>query len=450
MAAIITKDTRLHNARQFVEAVGETANTAIYMFLGKPGSWGNEASPDTPLDTYRYQVDIWDNMEVMKRVTASDLTHVIPRNAWATGTKYSTYLDNINSSNLFDSNFVVINSEYNVYKCLSNGESNVSINQPLGTGRASDNLVLNNAIGQDGYVWKYMYNINTANWTKFGTSTYIPVIADSTVTTNSANARGIYSYRIVSANIGSALLSDGQYTLTVAGDGTGANANIIVSKGNISNVRITSFNSFGNNYTVANVTTSLGNAVIEPICSPVDGHGYDAVDELGGVYAMVNVRFEQTDNVPVSGFKFRQVGLLKDPFLYGTTKIPTETGNSILKAYSNLTLTSAISATVNAGDTLTGVTSGANATVVSADTSAGVINYVKHRNSSPNVKANYTAFSAGETVKIGSSVIGILTGSPFGNATVALKSGEIIYVDNRNVITRASDQVEDIYIVLEF
>ena len=447
MAAIITKDTRLHNARQFVEAVAEAANTSIYMFLGKPSSWPNESAPDTPLDTYKAQIDVWDNMEVMKRVNPSDVAHVIPRNLWTVGTKYAIHRDDIPSGNLFDSNFVVINSQYNVYKCLGNGESNVTINEPQGTGRAHDNLVLNNGIGQDGYIWKYMYNISTANWTKFGTASFIPVIADSTVTTNAANTKGIYSYRIQSANIGSSLLSDGQYTLTIAGDGTGANANIIVSGGNIANVRITSFNSFGNNYSVANVTTNLGSAVIEPICAPPDGHGYDAIDELGGLYTMVNVRFEQTDDIPVTGFKFRQVGLLKDPFLYGTTKIPTETGNSILKAFSNITLAS-ISGTVNAGDTLTGATTGANAIVVSVDSTNNRINYVKPRTASPNIDANYASFSSSESVKIGTTTVGTITAK--GNATVALRSGEIIYVDNRNVITRASDQVEDIYIVLEY
>ena len=463
MAAIITKDTRLHNARQFVEAVGESANTSIYMFLGKPGNWPTEGQPPTPLDTYRAQADVWDNMEAMKRVTTGDITHVIPRTLWTVGTRYARYDDSIPSSNLFDSNFVVINSQYNVYKCLSNGESNVTINEPTGTGRTHDNLVINNGAGQDSYVWKYMYNINTANWTKFGTSTYMPVVADSTVTTNAANARGIYAYRVLSANIGAgyaSTLTDGQYTLRVQGDGTQtANANIKVVNGNIANIFITSFNSYGNGFTVANVTAttsgiSLGNAIIEPICAPPDGHGYDAVDELGGVYAMVNVRFEQTDNIPVSGFKFRQVGLLKDPYLYGTTKIPTETGNSILRAYSNLTLQGTISATVNAGDTITGATSGANATVVSTATvgGVGVVNFVQARDSSPNVAANYYSFAQNETIKIGSTTIGTTKNATDfkGNATVSLKSGEIIYVDNRNVITRASDQVEDIYIVLEF
>jgi len=449
MAAIITKDTRLHNARQFLEAVSESANTSIYMFIGKPTTWPNEVAPTTPTDTYKAQVDIWDNMEVMKRVVPGDVSHVIPRNAWKSGNVYFQYNDNVSASTLFDSSFVILNSEYNVYKCLSNGGGNLTINEPIGTGATANNLIINRGIGQDGYIWKYMYNISTANWTKFGTSSFIPVVETSAqVQTDAANARGIYAYDIISANVGSSLFADGVHSVTIVGDGTGVSANIQVRSGNIGNVVITSY---GSGYTVANITTNLGNAIVEPIIAPPDGHGYNSIDETGAVYTMVNVRFEQTDApiVPVDGFKFRQVGLLKDPFLYGTTKVPTETGNSLLKAYSNIAVvatTLSNPSAVVSGATLRGGTSGANATIVSY--SGNVINYVKTRTSSANIVANYKPFTAGETIYVGASSIGDIFS--LGNAAVSPKSGEIIYIDNRNVITRASDQVEDVYVVLEF
>lgn len=447
MAAIITKDTRLHNARQFIEGVSETANTVIYMFLGKPTTWPNESAPTTPLDTYRAQVDIWDNMEVLKRVNIGDVSHGIPRNSWVAGNVYFQYNDGISASTLFDSNFAVINSEYNVYKCLSNGRGNITINEPTGTGATANNLVFNTGIGQDGYIWKYMYSISTADWAKFGSASFIPVKNNSTVTTDSANARGIYAYDIASANIGSALYADGTHSLRVVGDGSGAQASMVVTSGNISNVIISAY---GSNYTVGNVANSLGNASILPIIAPPDGHGYDAIDELGGVYTLVNVRFEQTDTlVPVTGFKFRQVGLVKDPYLWATTNIPA-TGNALLKAYGNITI-SGLSLTNGAslvsGATLTG-TNGANATVVSYSGSGNVFNFIQSRDSSANILANYTKFNVGDTVSVGVNSIGTIYA--IGNATVQPRSGEVIYVDNRNVITRASDQIEDIFVVLEF
>jgi hypothetical protein len=166
---------------------------------------------------------------------------------------------------------------------------------------------------------------------------------------------------------------------------------------------------------------------------------------------MVNVRFEQTDApiVPSTNFKFRQVGVIKDPFLFGTQRIPTKTtSNILLAAYANLTVSGAItnSDQLIAGAILRGGTSGANATVVSY--SGNVINFVKSRDTSANIEGNFKAYTLSETLYVGTYAIGTLFST--ANATVQPKSGEIMYVDNRNVITRATDQVEDIYVVLEF
>ena len=388
-------------------------------------------------------------MEVLKGVTTNDVIHAIPRNNWKAGNVYYQYNDLATSSNLFDSQFVVINSEYNVYKCLSNGSGNLTINEPTGTGATGNNLIFNSSLGQDGYVWKYMYNIPVGTWVKFGTQSFIPIVETTAqVKTDAANCKGIYAYNIVSANVGSTSPPDGVHTVTIVGDGTGATACVKIVNGNISNVIV---NSYGNFYTVANVSTNLGNAAIEPIIAPPDGHGYSSIDECGGVFAMVNVRFDAGDYplVPIDGFKFRQVGLIKDPYLYGTTVVPTiTTANSLLSAYSNVEIVSTItnSSQLNAGVVLKGGTSGANATVVSY--LGNVINYVKSRDTSSNIEANFKSFQPGETLFVDTFAIG--TVATLGNSTVHPKSGEIIYIDNRNVITRATDQVEDVFIVLEF
>ena len=449
MAAIITKDTRVHNAKQFVEAVGETANTTLYTFIGKPTAWANESAPDTPTDTFKSQIDIWENMTALKKVSDGDISLVIPRNAWKTGNVYYQFNDSVASNTLFDAQMVVINSNYQVYKCLSNNYGGASSVEPQGTGFVANNIIKHDLISQDGYIWKYMYTITTPQWAKFGTSTFMPVSDDSTVTTNAANARGIYAYKLTNT---STSLSTGNHYLRIDGDGTGANANITVSSGVITALRV---NDYGSAYSFANIKvttagTSLGSAVIDPICAPAEGHGNSSIEELGGVYAMINTRLEPTDapEIPVSGFKFRQVGLLKDPYLYGTTTIPSAPSTyTKLTAYSNVTIGSIQNTgSLLAGATIRNSTNTANATVVSY--SGSVINYIKTRNSSSNVAANYTPFTNGDVLYVDNAQIGTITA--MGNATVRLRSGEIIYIDNRNVITRASDQVEDLHIVLEF
>lgn len=466
MAAIITKDTRLLNAKAFVESVSESENTVYYVFLGKPTTWPVEYAPPQAIDDYATQRDIWDNMEALKLVTTNDVIHAIPRYNWAAGNVYFQYNDRIPSANLFDEKYMVMNSEYNVYKCLSNGGGNITINEPLATNQRAltatshPGIIENRNAGQDGYIWKFMYNIPVGAWVKFGTTSFIPCLnVTSSVSQVAGNVRGIYAYNITSANVGSNNPTNGNYFAKIVGVGDGtANATVRISNGNVANVYV---NVYGNNYTFANITAlidpatgtnyGLGNAAVEPIISPPGGHGYDTIDELGAIYGMINVRFEQSDApvIPVNNFKFRQIGVLKDPFLYGTTKVPTlTTANTLLPAYSNVTIDGVISNSnkLISGAILKGITSGANATVVSYV--GNVVNYVKSAQSSANVEANFKSFTVGESLYIDNTSIGTIFG--LGNAAVDPRSGEIIYIDNRNVITRATDQVEDIFVVIEF
>ena len=45
---------------------------------------------------------------------------------------------------------------------------------------------------------------------------------------------------------------------------------------------------------------------------------------------------------------------------------------------------------------------------------------------------------------------GVVFASGASNAEIAKNSGDIIYIENRRAISRASDQIEDIKLVVEF
>jgi hypothetical protein len=98
------------------------------------------------------------------------------------------------------------------------------------------------------------------------------------------------------------------------------------------------------------------------------------------------------------------------------------------------------------GAVLRGTTSGANATVVSY--TGNVINYIQAETTSSNVEANFKPLIVNDSLFIDN--IGLGSVKELGNAAVNPRSGEIIYIDNRNVITRATDQVEDVFVVIEF
>jgi hypothetical protein len=112
-------------------------------------------------------------------------------------------------------------------------------------------------------------------------------------------------------------------TVRVQGDGANCIAIAVVNTASNSSYDIVGIDIInpGSGYTQANVTiyanTSYGtNAVATAIISPVYGHGYDAITELGGRYVGVNVVFDEIAN---EGYDFlaygtyRKVGILENP-----------------------------------------------------------------------------------------------------------------------------------------
>ena len=188
MPAIVTNKFRIHNAKQFIEAFDEVAttsgtavsdtsgflNTNMYLFIGKVTSWSDDTTPPTPTDAVaNTHYENWRDMIAAKKITSSDVSHVIPRKNWTNNTSYFAYTHN--TATLTSQDFHVMTTDYNVYKCLSNSDTNssgtvasTSTTKPTGTGTS----IISTA---DGYQWKFMYQISAADALKFVTPNYIPV-----------------------------------------------------------------------------------------------------------------------------------------------------------------------------------------------------------------------------------------------------------------------------------
>ena len=149
MPAIITNKFRIHNQEQFVESFSESSANVYYMGIGRPQAWttstrgdsrtqyeGTDASPLTPVDSISQEFHTFDDLLAAKRVTSSDVSVVIPRRNWTTGTVYDYYRHDYGhyitgstssvitadsgATALYDATFYVLNSNNNVYKCLDN------------------------------------------------------------------------------------------------------------------------------------------------------------------------------------------------------------------------------------------------------------------------------------------------------------------------------------------
>ena len=177
--ALVTDNFRIYAAESFRNTL-QAANK-VYMFVGRAKTWGSTDVPPTgePLDSFEYSRTSYGDSVAFKRVDISDTALVIPRVDWTDPTKttggvgrtYSMYKPDYaptkttanGASRLYDSNFYVMNSDFNVYKCLYNGQSpefprgRPSLVEPTGT--STTIIETSDSPGVYSYRWKYLYTI---------------------------------------------------------------------------------------------------------------------------------------------------------------------------------------------------------------------------------------------------------------------------------------------------
>ena len=499
MTAIITEKFRAHNANQFFESFTESSGNTYYLMIGKATpftsgtSGGSDDSPPTPADDISREFYTWDSAIAAKKIASTNITFAIPRRDWANSTTYDMYEDNISSSNattsgatnIFDSTFFFRTSDNRVYKVLDNN-SGTAYSGAEPTSESTSTFVLG------GYTLKYMYSITASEQATFLTTDFMPVSTDTTV--NAAAVDGSINSIIVT-NTGSGL-TNGTYYAAVYGDGTsqgtssGAIVKITVASNVISAVSTgnTGIQQAGAGYTFGTVNlgsgftfsdTSLSSAsaiggsgaAISVVISPKGGHGSNAVTELGGHYVLLQSTLEGADNDDfLTGNDFRNINLVIDPTTYGTSTVGTATTYRTTYAMKF----SGSPGTFTPDETITQTNSDslvATGKVIEYDATLQIL-YYQHEKFSGYGTLSSTGglnlFSGTGTVTGGTSSA---TGTPdssadsavslaggntitftngFANPELQPDSGNIIYRENRKPISRATDQTEDIKIIVEF
>ena len=201
---------------------------------------------------------------------------------------------------------------------------------------------------------------------------------------------------------------------------------------------------------------------ISPVISPPVGHGFDAVSELGGHFVILNTKFEQEEGNDITvANDFRQVGIVKNPTQYNSsTLFSSATARQTFATY-----IPSPSGDYEIDEKITQTTTGAVNRVVEWDATNNILYFLQQRFSDYGVDSsgNSVAFSGANVITgANSSVTGtpsstasetvdsIAFTSGYANPELHPDSGEIIYIENRRPISRASDQTEDIKIIVEF
>ena len=498
MAAIITEKFRLHNADQFEESFTESANSTYYLFIGKSTpytsgtSGGSDSSPPTPVDGPSDEFFSWDDMLAAKKITSSEIQRVIPRRNWANSTKFDMYRPDYSASvtatsgatNLYDSTFYFMTSDFRVYKVLdNNGGTAYSGIEPTSTSNAPFSL--------GGYVLQYMYSLTSTQINNFLTADFMPVATDSTV--SAAATDGAIDSLIVTGGSG---YTNGTFYAAVYGDGdnqgtsSGAIVRITVSAGVIQPFGLTagtdttvhaagSGYTFGtvnlaSGYTFSDAALSSASAIggsggsISVVIGPKGGHGFNAVQELGGHYVMLGTTLTGAEGDDITtGNDFRKIGLVVDPNTYGTSSVASITTARMTYA---LKLTSQ-SGTFDVDEKISQASTGAIGKVVEWDSSNSILYYTQERfgdYGTNGTTGSYVAFSGANAVTGATSGA---TGTPdttadaavtlsggntitftdgYANPELDADSGNIIYLENRKPISRSDDQIEDIKVIVEF
>jgi len=488
MPAIITNKFRIHNSEQFYESFTEASSNVYYIGIGRPQAFatstrgdlrtvneGSDSSPLTPADSVQDEFYVFDDLLAAKKIAGSDVSYVIPRRNWTTSTVYdyyrpdygnritgttSTLTSNSGASNLFDSTFYVISSSYNVYKCLDNNSNAASTVEPTGTSTS----VLTTG---DGYKWKYMYTLSASQQVNFLSTDFMAVSTNSTVSAAAVDG-AVRIVKIKSAGTGG---TNGTFTsIPVRGNGSSGTVTVTVSGGTVTAVTVTNVGSgytFGyirNADIVSAGATGLTGSELDVMIEPKGGHGYDAVKELGGYYVMLNVNFEGSESSNSGDFTtandFRRVILIRDPKSGGSASSATTLRG--LKAVRFAA--SPAPGTFQVDEKITQATTGSVGKVVEWDATNRILYYIQTRFNDEGVDSsgNRTSFSSTYVITgTTSSATGTPNGttetvdsviftSGYASSEIDANTGDVIYIENRSPITRASDQTENVKLIIEF
>ncbi len=514
MAAIITDQIRILNAKNFVAGI-TTSSNSYYTFVGLPNPTSIQSNwdvvPPSPRDNFDEENNYWDTMIALKKIKATDVRQVVRKRTWTSGTTYDMYRHDISVSNpakrsgatsLYSSNFYVLNSDYRVYICLYNNASpdndflgGPSLDEPTFTDlepRAAGS-------SGDGYIWKYLYTIKPGDIVKFESTDFMPVPLDWETNTENSQIRSnaidgsIKIVTITNRGVGLGTANTTYTRVPIKGDGTGAECTITIN--NDQQVESITVSSQGSGYTYGNVDlesggvpTGITRPTFNVIISPQGGHGYDIYRELGAYNVLIYSRIENDVENPdfITGNQIARVGIVENPTVFK----PSDDKLSAVYAI-RLTGTGYDSA-VFSPDSLISQTVGTGITavgkVVSYDQTTGVLKYWQDRTlagfntvgtaiTNPSFGFDLAEFTStpssggslningntGATLSINTTFSGISTvinnrtyylGQDFTNGLsdpeIKKYSGNIIYVDNRPSITRSSNQKEDIKVILQF
>lgn len=297
-------------------------------------------------------------------------------------------------------------------------------------------------------------------------------------------------------------------TVTIVGDGQGAKAYATVnpSTGGVANIAMVSV---GSGYSRAKAYITANNvhgygAAANVVVSPLGGHGSDPVRELAADRVMINVQFSGQEGISANGngyipsnTEFRTISILADPVLkvnsnneHKTTEHVANTSNSpatlrfttrIVSSYNEmdeaipenpfykgdvltnkrnilrartgaLEFVTELSQLAKDNNALRNATRSANGQIVylrKDETENDPSFYTLYINN-VNSYSDYAAFTKDDVLVKSTSETAVATVESIKGPEANTYSGEVIFTENVQPVTRDISQIEDIKVILDF
>lgn len=146
-----------------------------------------------------------------KKLTYNDIALVVNNNKWESGTVFDMYDDTSNTlhtNSMYYSVSIpsIVGGNYLIYKCIDNANGSPSTVDPSTVGNPQGKFSFQTS---DGYVWRYLYAVSSANYDKFATDNYIPVYTDPNILATADTYSGVEVVMITNHGSGYNAYHDG-------------------------------------------------------------------------------------------------------------------------------------------------------------------------------------------------------------------------------------------------
>ena len=462
MSAIITDPFKKQVLDNVVNEV-KNLTARYYVGIGKNDQWNSTETVPTPTDTPKTIRATQSALQSVKAVAGASF--VIPRYNWSSGSIYNGYDDDISA--IPSNTYYVLTEDNEVYICLQQSKSATGSPNPS-TVKPSAPIKTKAFKTSDGYTWKFLYSLSASRASAFLSANFVPVEKVDSAGQAGLDLSGIEQgqvadsadegriLNIVVTNGGTGFTSNP--TVTITGNsgaiGDSAQATAEISNGAVTKIDMLNESAgSGRNFINATVTISGGGgsgALARAVIGPPKGIGKDPRDELKSTSLMFNSKPSGAEDgkfLVGTNQDFRQVTLIRNP------RTDSDDGNILTanaaKALKYLIADSAFATQLSTDELITNsLTPPANAYVnevvnFGAATGGGMKVFYHQTDST-----GFTPFSVGNTLTDEGSTTGTIAVVADSNELYLNNTGEVLYIENRAPVIRASEQTEDIKVVI--